>query len=174
MMNFTKLARPALLALAITAASGPALCQGDPDPYGRSPSPLEGSWEVVLKPKNCTTGVETPFQLPSYQTFNAGGTMLETTANPGFLPGQRTSGHGHWQRTDFNVHEAAFQAFILFDGDPNAVPPNTYKRGQMRIAQVIEFVDADHWQSDARTFFWDATGTLYRQGCANGVATRMP
>ena len=158
------------LALAIGSASAAA------EPSGRSPSPLEGAWEVVLRAKNCVTGVEVPPQLwnPAYQTFNAGGTMLEATSVPRFLPGQRGPGHGHWQRTDVNTHEAAFQAFILFDGDPTAVPPNPYKRGHVRIAQVITFVDAHHWQSDARTFFWDVNGNLYLQGCANGVATRMP
>jgi hypothetical protein len=120
--------------------------------------------------------VEVPPQLwsPTYQTFNAGGTMLETTSVPRFLPGQRGPGHGHWERADVNTHEAVFQAFILFDGDPNTVPPNPYKRGHVRIEQVITFVDGDHWQSDARTLFRDVNGNLYLQGCANFVATRMP
>jgi hypothetical protein len=162
------------VALAIAMGSGAVAAQ-NPDLFGRSSSPLEGSWEVVLKPKNCVTGVEVPPPWnPAYQTFNAGGTMLEMTSVPRFLPGQRAPGHGHWERTDLNTHEAVFQAFILFDGDPNAVPPNPYWRGHVRIAQRIEFVDVDHWQSDAQTFFRDVNGNLYAQGCANGSATRMP
>jgi hypothetical protein len=86
-------------------------------------SPLEGSWEVVVKAKNCVTGVEVPPQLwsPAYQTFNAGGTMLEATSVPRFLPGQRGPGHGHWERTDLNTHEAAFQmSYVVFDPTDSA------------------------------------------------------
>lgn len=50
-------ARSAALAFAI-AAAGPAVAENNA--YGRSPSPLEGSWEVTITPYACATGVEFP------------------------------------------------------------------------------------------------------------------
>src|SRR4030095_16188183 len=99
--------------LAIAVASSTGLADEGGNSFGRSTSPLEGSWGGVLNTKSCVTGVELPVpHNPAYQTFNAGGTMLEMTSVPSFLPGQRSPGHGHWKRTDTNTHEAVFQAFI--------------------------------------------------------------
>jgi hypothetical protein len=123
-------ARSAVVAAVMTMASGPAAAEDNE--FGRSPSLLEGSWEVTIKPHNCVTGVETPPQAwnRGYLTFNAGGTLLEATSARGFQPGQRGPGHGHWERVGVNTYEAVFQAFILFSTDPPGVPPNpNYTRG---------------------------------------------
>lgn len=172
-------ARFAVVSLAIAAmASDPAAAQEDAFGLSHAPSALEGSWEVTIKPYNCATGAEAPplFWVLSYFNFSRGGTLFETTSNPRFLPGQRGPGYGYWDRAGQNTYEAVVQAFIQFNTDPPAVPPNpTYVRGTQRIEQVIELTDADHWQSTAAVIFRDVGGTTVPpSGCARAVATRMP
>lgn len=164
-----------VFAFAIATAWQPAHAHGNA--FGRSPSQLEGSWEVTIKPHDCVSGVEAPPQFWnfSYLTFSSGGTLFETTSNPRFQPGQRGPGHGYWERTGHDAYEAVFQAFIQFNTDPPAIPPNpTYVRGSVRIEQLIDLLDADHWQSTADVTFRDVSGNQVSHGCANGVATRMP
>lgn len=101
--------------------------------------------------------------------------MFETSSNPRFMPGQRGPGTGYWERTSLNTYEAVLQAFIEFDTDPPAVPPNpTYTRGSVRFEQAIELVDQDHWRATWSVKFRDVNGNPVSQGCADVAATRMP
>lgn len=175
-MQLQSFAPSMFVALAIATASG--LAAAEDNKFGRSPSPLQGSWEVTFKPYNCATGAEapSPFWNFSYLNFSEGGTLFETTSNPRFQPGQRSAGYGYWERTGVNTYEAVFQAFIQFNTDPPAVPPNpTYTRGSQRFEQLIELIDADHWRSTADVLFRDVSGNpVPPSGCATAVATRMP
>ena len=166
----------AAMALAIAAASGSA--RAEDNAFGGSPSLLEGSWEMTIKPLDCVTGVESPPQFWNfaYLNFSQGGTVFETTSNPRFQPGQRSPGYGYWERTGHHTYEAVYQAFIEFTTDPPAVPPNpTFTRGSQRFEHVIELVDADHWRSTADVLFRDVSGNrVPPSGCATAVATRMP
>lgn len=167
----------AVVALAIATTAGPAAADGNAFGRSQAPSLLEGSWEVTIKPYNCVTGAQAPPQFWhfSYLNFSTGGTMFETTSSPWFQPGQRSPGYGYWERTGHNTYEAVFQAFIQFDTNPPAVPPlPTYTRGSQRFEQAIELVDADNWRSAVDIRFRDVDGNPLSQGCANGVATRMP
>lgn len=137
------------------------------------PSPLAGltgTWRITVTTYNCSTNVPNPaFQ--AYITFNIDGTMTETTSAPLFQPGQRTSGHGFWQRTGRNFYRAVSEAFVLFDSIPPVGPP--MKRGHQRIDQGIEFQDRNHWTSDAATTFFDSTGAVALSLCASAAAERM-
>ena len=138
---------------------------------------LKGSWEATIYPYNCTTGAEAPAQFWnfSYLTFGRGGTLLETTSIPRFLPGMRSAGHGQWERTGRTSNEAVLQAFIQFDTNPPATPPNpTYVHGSQRIEQVIEMVDDDRCTSVAEIRFRKEDGTPASSGCAKAEAVRMP
>jgi hypothetical protein len=174
-MNSRNLAQSVVVALTVLASSASF---AESNAFGRSPSLLEGSWEVTIKPRDCVTGAEAPPQgwVFSYLTFSSGGTMFETTSNSRFRPGQRGPGHGYWERTGVNTYEAVLQAFIQFTTDPPAAPPNpTYTRGSQRIEQVIEMSDADHWHSAADVLFRDVDGNpVDPSGCASAAATRMP
>jgi hypothetical protein len=103
-------------AMAFAVAAAPSLSAAEGNAFGRSPAPLEGSWEVTIKPHDCISGAEAPAQFWnfSYLTFNSEGTMFETTSNPRFQPWQRAVGHGYWDRTGVNAYKAVFQAFIQF------------------------------------------------------------
>lgn len=163
--------------VAFAVAAAPGLADAEGNAFGRSPAPLEGSWEVTIKPHDCISGAEAPSQFWnfSYLTFSTGGTMFEANSNPRFQAGQRGPGHGYWERTGKNTYEAVLQAFIQFTTDPPAIPPNpTYVRGSQRIEQTIELIDTEHWQSIADVSFRDVNGNPVSHGCASAFATRMP
>src|SRR6266705_963117 len=61
----------------------------------QSPNGLEGTWRVQVTQYNCATGATLP-PFWSLLSFARGGVLTETTTSPGFLPGQRTPGHGVW------------------------------------------------------------------------------
>jgi hypothetical protein len=179
MMTTSKvLAGSAVMAFAIATAHAQAVAEGNAfGLFQDARLQLTGSWEVTIKPHDCTSGVEAPPQFWnfSYFTFSASGTLLESTSNPRFQPGQRGPGHGYWERTGRNTYEAVLQAFIQFDTIPPATPPNpTYLRGSTRISQVIKVIDADTRQSTVDVRFRDASDNPLTQGCASAVATRMP
>jgi hypothetical protein len=169
----TELILAGVLALVVSTAANVAAA--DETGFGRSvaPAPLEGTWEVAVRPYACSTGVEVGVTSQSYLTFSAGGTMFEMSSVAGYKPGQRGPGFGYWERTGLSSYEAVFQAFILFTTDP-ASPPPLYTRGSQRVEQIIELIDADHWQATWAVTFRDESGNQYRQGCARAVATRMP
>jgi hypothetical protein len=142
--------------------------------YGRSqaPAPLEGTWLVRIQPYVCSTGTDVPVPaVLSYLTFGAGGTLLESTSNPAFEPGQRGPGHGFWERTGRTSYRAVLQAYVLFD----STLTTRYKRGYQRIDQGIEFHDDDHWTSNATVQFFvpPSTTPVPPSGCARATATRM-
>ena len=57
---------------------------------------LVATWVVQVTQRDCASGA--PLGVPFYSllTFNEGGTMTETTANPMFFPAERGPGHGVW------------------------------------------------------------------------------
>src|SRR5258707_6630734 len=80
----------------------------------QSPNGLEGTWRVQVTQYNCATGATLP-PFWSLLSFARGGVLTETTTSPGFLPGQRTPGHGVWISAGANAYTAVSEAFVLFD-----------------------------------------------------------
>jgi len=130
---------------------------------------LTGSWRVTVTTYNCSTLVANP-SFKSYVTFNFDGTMTETTSAPMFQPGQRSSGHGYWERAGRNFFHAVSEAFIQFSTAP-PLPP--LKRGYQRIEQGIEFTDHNHFTSDATATFFDDAGVVVVSLCASATGERM-
>jgi hypothetical protein len=168
--------RTTLAALAFSTAAG--LATADGNAFGRTEAPalLEGSWQVRTTPYVCGSDpiVSFPqFAVDSFLTFGAAGTLVETTSNPRFMPGQRSPGLGYWERTGRTTYAAALQAFIQFSTEP--ATPTSYVRGMQRFDQEIELVDADNWTSTAVVTFRDVNGNkVPPSGCATAVAVRMP
>ena len=163
------------IAIAFTTVAGPVAAEGLGLDKSPPPSVLVGTWRVTTTPYNCVTGVVFPqFARPSMITFGAKGTIVEGSANPDFQPGQRSSGHGYWERTGPQLFNAVFEAFILFT---SVVTPPTlprYVRGTSRLEHGIEMQDTDHWSSYATVTFFDVAGTpVPPSGCAMAVAVRM-
>jgi hypothetical protein len=170
MKNLTIL-RSAALVLALTTAATAAA--GD---RSRAPATVEGPWQVTITPVSCATGEEfSQFAFQSLMTFVSGGTLVETTSNPNFQPGQRSPGQGHWERTGRTFYHAYFQAFVQYDSVDPQPPAPFYHRGAQSLDQTIQMQDADHWTSDAQVTFRDLSGAvIYSTGCAKAAAQRMP
>jgi hypothetical protein len=136
---------------------------------GPPASPLTGTWRVAVTTFNCATLVANP-TFTSYLTFGADGTLVETTANPVFQPGQRSAGHGFWERTGRNFYRAASEAFIQFTTTA-PLPPLT--RGSQRIDQGIHMTGHDRFESDATVTFFNTAGAVLVVGCARAEGERL-
>ncbi len=171
----SKAVRTTLAALALSTAA--TLAAADGNDFGRSeaPAPLRGTWQVRITPYVCGSDPIVSFPqaaVDSYLTFGAGGTLVETTSNPRFMPGQRSPGLGYWERTGRTTYTGVLQAFIQFATEP--ATPTSYVRGTQRFDQEIELVDADNWTSTVVVTFRDVNGNkVPPSGCATAVAVRM-
>ncbi len=130
---------------------------------------LTGTWRVAVTTFNCTTLVESP-AFTSYLTFGADGTLVETTGNALFQPGQRSSGHGFWERTGRHYFRAVSEAFIQFSTAP---PLPALSRGSQRIDQGIHVINRNHFESDATVTFFNTAGAVLVSGCARAKGERL-
>jgi len=171
----TAAARRALRAacvLAITALCGAASAHNAPEPgFAFSNAKLTGTWLVRVTTFNCATLVESaPFT--SYLTFGADGSIVETTANPAFLPGQRSAGHGYWERTGRNFYHMVSEAFIQFSS-PARPPVPPFPRGHQRLEGGLEMTGRNSFTTDATVTFFDESEAVALAGCARAVGQRM-
>jgi hypothetical protein len=138
---------------------------------------LVGTWRVTVTTFNCTTKVENkPFV--SLLTFGVGRTLIETTSSPQFRPGQRSTGHGLWERTGPDTFRAFSEAYIQFTTDPAPPPPApALKQGRQTIDQGIQMTSRDTFVSDASVAFFDSTSpgstAPYFTGCARATGVRF-
>jgi hypothetical protein len=159
---------------ALTLSGASALVAANGLGHGRHKS-LVGTWQVTVTPFSCSTGQLFPAAAAgTYMTFDASGTLVETTSNTSFQPGQRSLGHGFWERTGAHSYRAVFEAFVQFTSVVTPPTPPRYVRGRQRADHGIELVDNDHWQSSATVSFFDTAGTqVPPSGCAIAEAVRM-
>ncbi len=152
-----------LLAMAPFASAG-----------GSNPS-LVGTWRVQVTLVDCTTGAPVAPPFSSLLTFNAGGTMVGDTTNPGFAPGQRGDDQGLWKQKSWHVYSSRMVTFIKFTTPPDPTTHNPgFTAGQQSISQLITMKSgAKEWTSNAAVIFADSTGAVYRQGCAVADALRF-
>jgi len=127
---------------------------------------LEGAWWVTVTLYNCSTGVKRP-PFSSMLLFSRGGTLTETTSNPGFLPGQRSIGVGTWDRGEHGTYSAIDVAYIQFTG-------GAFTQGTQKLTHSITLDhDADAFTDEATVQFFDSTGAVLMSGCASATATRL-
>jgi hypothetical protein len=158
---------------ALLACAAPQVARaGD----GREHRPsLTGTWRVTVTLRDCVSGAPRP-SFHSLLTFGADGSLIETTNNAGFKPGQRSPGHGIWRRAGGHTFTAYSDAFIQFSSDPTVAPPAPgFTRGLQRISQTITIDRAapDAFSSVASIQFFDDDGNLLMQGCATADGTRF-
>ena len=150
------LATPALL---LAAAFTPALAQnGGDDRSGK----LEGTWITTVTRRDCNTGGAVGGAATALNTFNRGGTMIDTTTLIG--PAQRSPGLGTWERTGGDTYSAVSIAFI-FDA------AGVWTQTQKLIHSLT--VNGNALKFDSTVVFYDAAGNVVRTGCATAVAERL-
>jgi len=133
---------------------------------------IEGTWGVLVTLTNCATGA--PLGLPPFRsllTFERGGAILESTGSLAFAPNQRSLGHGRWTQLTQHRYAQHTVALILFDSNPQTVPPTF--AGWQTIDHEITLTDADAFTSIGTTAFIDVNGQVYRQGCSTAVGQRF-
>ncbi|HKR26114.1 MAG TPA: hypothetical protein VJS11_01620 [Acidobacteriaceae bacterium] len=127
---------------------------------------LNGTWWATVVQYDCTTGATRP-AFTSLLAFARGGTMSETTGNPAFQPGQRTSGYGTWSKAeDDDTYSSVDEAFILYSAGP-------FAQGTQRISHSITLTDENHFTDTATVQFYDTHGTLLVSGCARATGVRV-
>ena len=119
---------------------------------------LQGVWMVDVTLRNCTTGAALGPPFHSLVTFQDGGTISEGTASPSFAPGQRSAGHGTWNKQDDGTFLQKMIALIVFDTNP-PVPP-VFFAGWQTVTHTVQLIDADHIRSAGTNAFYKFDGTL--------------
>jgi hypothetical protein len=125
---------------------------------------IEGTWRTTVTIRNCQTGAPiTTF--PGLQTFNQGGTLVESATIP--APSLRTLGHGVWKREQgWREYSFAF-VYDLFNAD-GTLAGSRIIRGALTLgAGGNEYTVV----SSSETF--DAKGQLSATGCSTATATRF-
>jgi len=148
---------------ALLLSAGPfAAAQADVNPPG--PNLIVGTWQVTITLRNCENGQQLAPPFQSLLTFGSEGTLVETTANPGFYPAQRGPGHGDWNRSGIRAFTASSLAYVTLDGQLTM---------KQRIDQNIEFEGGpDKFHSVATVEFFDPNDHLLKSGCATADAVR--
>ncbi|MEP6703451.1 MAG: hypothetical protein ABJB34_01475 [Acidobacteriota bacterium] len=124
---------------------------------------LEGSWDVLVTPYNCLTGVPAT-TTPSMLTFNQGGTMTEIGSR--IAPSLRGPGHGVWFHGVNGEFSGTFQ-FFRFNAD------GTLAGRQVVIQSIMLDRDGNGFTSESTAKVLDVAGNVLSRNCSAGVATRF-
>ena len=139
-----------LLIAAVTIAAG----QED-----RNSDHIVGTWNVTVTFVDCTTGAVIR-SFPTLNTFNVGGTMMET---PRSLA-QRSPGQGVWDKIGGNEYSSVFKFFRSnADGTDNGY----------QLVRRQHLVDGDTITTTATFQNYNASGQPTTTGCAVESATRL-
>jgi hypothetical protein len=134
----------------IFACGHTALAQLENREEGTNGTRLVGTWLVQVTPHNCQTGVQSE-SFQSILAIGAGGIVIDTTGNPIFQPGQRTSGLGIWKHTGRDTYELLSNAFLL-DSLTKPLPP-PFQPGTQQIVQHITLKNGNEFTSNATIQF---------------------
>lgn len=139
---------------------------------------LVGTWRVTVTTYPCGMPERANKPFESLLTFGDDGSLIETTSSPQFQPGQRSTGHGFWERTGPGAYRVVSEAFIQFTTNPAPPPPApALQRGRQRIDQGIQMTSRDSFDSDASVAFFSATApdgvAPYFTGCATAKGVRF-
>jgi hypothetical protein len=133
---------------------------------------LTGAWWVSVAVYDCST-LASKGRFTSMLLFSRGGTLTETTSNPGFLPGQRSIGVGTWAQDEHGIYSASDVAFILFAGGAG---PIQFQQGTQKLVHTITLnSDGSEWTDQATVDFYTAAGIPIApmHACATATATRL-
>ena len=142
-------------------------------PVGAQGRSIEGVWGLSITIRDCTSSAPVGPPFRSILTFHQGGTVSESPANPGFAPGQRSSGHGVWTQTGPSTYSSKFLALILFDTPPNLPLSPGFFAGWQIGTQTATLSDGDTLSTTGQVHFYDLNRQLYRSICAGASGERF-
>lgn len=166
--RFTKIAAVAILGLIMIAGSSKLSVSGQELKNESSREPMEnssgnrivGTWQTLVTPRNCQTGVPVAPPFPGLLTFNRGGTLTGTSIAVGSVGGVWERTHG-WQNYSF--------AFISLRYSPTGTFIGTQKVRQ--IAQLG--ASGNDFTSTGSVEFLDVSGNIIGAGCSTSTGTRF-
>jgi hypothetical protein len=130
---------------------------------GNGARALEGSWNVQVTFRNCTTGqLGTP--IAAMNTFMQGGTMQEFSVGNAPLP--RGPGHGIWSHIAGEDFRYSLR-FFRFDA------AGAYAGYVVTQRQVVMGEDGNSYTATADIQLFNTAGFQFATACANETATRF-
>jgi hypothetical protein len=148
----------AVLLLAVSML--PALAQGGGQNGGGR---LEGSWNVRVTVRDCTTGSEVR-SFDSVTQFMQGGTLIDSTS--AVWQALKTPGQGIWEHTTANNYRFTFKAFSFST-------VGAYTGYQIIRHEASMASSGDAYESAGTSEFYTPTGVLVNSLCSTTTATRM-
>jgi len=121
---------------------------------------LVGTWQTIVTPRNCQTGVPVAPAFPGLLTFNKGGTMTGTSSAV-------NSVYGVWEREQGRRNYSF--AFISLRYSPDGVFIGTQKVRQTTTLGV----SGDSFTSTGSVEFLDVNGNTIGTGCSTSTVTRF-
>ncbi len=121
---------------------------------------IVGTWQTIVTPRNCQTGVPVAPPFPGLLTFNKGGTLTGTSTAV-------SSVYGVWERTH-GKRNYSF-AFISLRYSPTGAFIGTQK-----VRQTAELGQGGNdYTSTGTVEILDANGNLIATGCSTSTGTRF-
>jgi hypothetical protein len=148
------------LALGLCLAAGVATARAQGTGAGR----LDGTWDIVLTLRNCTTGgIGATFR--ELATFDRGGTMVSSTS--AFSQATKTPGHGVWQHLAGQTYTYSFK-FFRFDAATGAFLGWTVIR-----QEAVLDSSGDAYTAAGGASVYSKEGVEVASGCSTTEATRF-
>lgn len=168
--KFMQIAAGTIFGLLIIAGSAQFLVSGQEfkkdssedsaENSSRNNSRLVGTWQTIVTPRNCQTGVPVAPAFPGILTFNEGGTLTGTSTAV-------SSVYGVWERRGGWRHYSF--AFISLRYSPTGTFIGTQK-----VRQTVEFgVGGNDFTSTGSIEILDANGATVGTGCSTSTGTRF-
>jgi len=175
-LRVTMAATGVALLAAATLAPAVAAAKNANGTDGVGAKALVGTWRVTVTTFPCANPQATNRPFVSLLTFSEDGSLIETTSSPQFLPGQRSTGHGFWERIGPGAYRVISEAFIQLASNPPPPAP-ALQVGRQRLDQGIQMKSRDSFVSDASVAFFNSTApngvAPYFTGCAKASGVRF-
>ena len=121
---------------------------------------IVGTWQTLVTPRNCQTGVQVAPAFPGLLTFNRGGTLTGTSTVVSTV-------YGVWNRNRF-VQSYSF-AFISLRYSPAGAFIGTQK-----VRQTAELgASGNDFTTTGTVEVLDASGNIIATGCSTSTGTRF-
>lgn len=120
---------------------------------------IVGTWQTLVTPRNCQTGLPVAPAFPGLLTFNRGGTLTGTST-------AASSVYGVWNKTDrWQSYSFAFVSLRL--------SPTGAFIGTQKVRATAELTSDNEFTSTATVEILDTAGNVVGRGCSTAPGTRF-